>query len=121
MMRRQRGVTMIGWICLLTPLAICLYAGVRVMPEYLNYYKVVQSMKEVANQLKGDDTLTAVNVRNALEKRFDVGYIDHPTVKEITISKGANGWFMMADYETTAPLFGNLYLLMAFKNTVDID
>lgn len=120
MMRRQRGVTMIGWICLLIPVALVAYAALRVTPEYLNYYKVVQSMKEVANQLKSDDTLTAVTVRNALEKRFDIGYIDHPTVKEITVGKGANGWFMTADYEATVPMFGNLHLLMVFKNTVDI-
>ena len=39
-MRKQRGVTMIGWIFLLVPVAIVLYAGIRVGPEYLNYYKV---------------------------------------------------------------------------------
>ena len=121
MMRRQRGVTMIGWICLLVPLALCLYAGMRVTPEYLNYYKVVQAMKETAVQLKSDETLTAATVRAALERRFDTGYIDKPNVKEILIAKGANGWTMTADYETTAPLFGNLHLLMAFNSSVEID
>lgn len=121
MKRRQRGVTMIGWICLLTPLAICLYAGLRVTPEYLNYYKVIQAMKETATQLKSDDTLTAATVRNALEKRFDTGYIDRPNVKEILIAKGANGWSMTADYESIAPMFGNLHLLLVFKSSVDIN
>jgi hypothetical protein len=121
MMRKQRGVTAIGWICLLTPLAICLYAGIRVVPEYLNYYKVVQAMKETATQLKDDDTLTAATVRNSLERRFDTGYIDKPNVREILIAKGENGWSMAADYEVTAPMFGNLHLLIAFKSTVDIN
>jgi hypothetical protein len=121
MMRKQRGVTMIGWICLLIPLAIVLYAGIRVTPEYLNYYKVVQAMKETATQLKSDDTLTAGTIRTALEKRFDTGYIDKPNVKEIGITKGAGGWAMTADYEVTAPMFGNLHLLLAFKNTVEVD
>ena len=39
---------MIGWIFLLIPMAIVLYAGIRVVPEYLNYYKVVTAMKETA-------------------------------------------------------------------------
>ena len=34
---------------------------------------------------------------------------------------GENGWSMTADYEVTAPLFGNLHLLMAFNSTVDIN
>ena len=44
-MRKQRGVTMIGWIFLLVPVAVVLYAGIRVVPEYLNYYKVVTALK----------------------------------------------------------------------------
>ena len=119
MMRNQRGVTMIGWICLLVPLAICLYAGIRVAPEYLNYYKVVQAMKETAVKLKGDDSLTAGAIRLSLEKRFDTGYVDNPKVKDIIITKGSDGWSMTADYEVTAPMFGNLYILMAFKSTVE--
>jgi hypothetical protein len=120
-MRKQRGVTMIGWIFLLTPVAIVLYGGIRVGPEYLNYYKVVAAMKETASQLKGDDAISQATIRNALEKRFDTGYIDEPNVKEIVISKGDAGWGMTADYEKSVPMFGNLYLLMAFNNTVVID
>ena len=117
-MRRQRGVTMIGWIFLLIPMAITLYAGVRVAPEYLNYYKVVQALKETATKLKGDDTLTAQTIRSALERRFDTGYIDRPTIDEIEIEKTDEGWSATADYESVAPMFGNLSLLMEFKKTV---
>ena len=121
MMRRQRGVTMIGWICILIPVAITVYGAIRVIPDYLNYYKVVQAMSETATQLKGDDTLTALSIRQSLEKRFDIGYIDTPKVADIRVAKGEKGWFMEADYEATTPMFANLYLLMAFKKTVDID
>ena len=121
MMHRQRGVTMIGWIFLLVPVALVLYAGIRVGPDYLNYYKVITAMKETASQLKGDETLTVPAVRTALEKRFDTGYVDKPNVKDIEVTKGENGWQMTADYEETAPMFGNLYLLMSFKHTVVIN
>ena len=43
-MRRERGVTLIGWLVLLTPLAICLYAGLRLAPVYLNYMKVSHTL-----------------------------------------------------------------------------
>ena len=121
MMRKQRGVTMIGWIFLLVPVAIVLYAGMRVGPEYLNYYKVSQALKETAVKLKSDETLTAQSVRNAIEKRFDTGYIDNPKPTDIQITKVDKGWQMIADYETTVPLFGNLYLLMTFKEAVPIN
>ena len=114
-MRKQRGVTMIGWIFLLIPVAVVLYAGIRVGPEYLNYYKVLTAMKETAKQLKSDEALTPTVIRAALEKRFDTGYIDEPDVKDIVITKGDAGWEMTAEYEKTVPMFGNLYLLVDFN------
>ena len=117
---RQRGVTMIGWIFLLIPVAIVLYAGIIAGPKYLNYYKVVQAMKETASQLKSDDTLTAQTIRFALDKRFDTGYIDQPTVNDIGVAKGENGWEMNANYEQEVQMFGNLNLLMKFNKTVVI-
>jgi hypothetical protein len=118
MMRRQRGVTAIGWIFLLVPVAIVGYGGLRVGPEYMNYYKVVQALKETATKLKGDDALTAQTIRSALERRFDTGYIDRPTIDEIEITKTDEGWSATADYESVVPMFGNLSLLMEFKKTV---
>jgi uncharacterized protein DUF4845 len=121
MMQKQRGVTMIGWIFLLVPVALVVYAGIRVGPEYLNYYKVVSALEKTKTNLKNDETLSAVSIRQTIEKEFDVGYIDRPKVSEIGVTKGENGWEMSADYESTVPMFGNLYLLMAFKKTVVFD
>jgi hypothetical protein len=120
-MRKQRGVTMIGWLFLLAPMAVVLYAGIRVGPEYMNYYKVITAMKETASKLKSDETLSPATIRNALERRFDTGYIDEPSVKDIGIAKQDDGWAMTADYEKTVPLFANLHMLMAFNKTVVIN
>jgi hypothetical protein len=120
MMRNQRGVTMIGWIFLLIPVAIVFYAGLRAGPVYFNYYKVVTAMKETATRLRSDSTLNVQVIRSALEKRFDTSYIDDPTAAEIEITKIENGWRMRANYERTEKLFGNLHVTMAFDKTVDI-
>ena len=117
-MRKQRGVTMIGWIFLLIPVAIVVYAGIRVGPEYFNYYKLVTAMKETAKQLEANEVLTPAGIRGSLEKRFDTGYIDEPNVKDIDITKTEGGWEMRAEYESVVPMFGNLNLLIDFNSTV---
>lgn len=119
-MRTQRGVTMIGWIFLLVPLAIVVYAGIRVVPKYLDFYKLVSAMKETATKLASDETLTPTSIRSSLEKRFDTGYIEMD-VKEIEITKNENGdWQMAASYDEEAPLFGNMSLQLQFNETVVI-
>jgi hypothetical protein len=121
MKRKQRGVTMIGWIFLLIPMAIVLYAGLLIGPQYFNYYKVVTGMEKTASQLKGDETLTPMAIQQTLEKYFDTGYVDTPTAKDVKYEKADKGWTMTADYESTTKLFGNLYLVMEFKKTVLIN
>ena len=120
-MRKQRGVTMIGWVILLVPMALVLYAGIRVGPEYFNYYKVVTAMKESSKALEADETLAPRTIRAALEARFDTGYVDNPTANEIEIIKVDGGWQMTAAYESQVPLFGNLYLLIDFNKSVKIE
>ena len=121
MRTQQRGVTMIGWIFLLVPMAIVIYAGIRVVPKFLDYYKLVSAMKETATKLKSDETLTPATIRGSLEKRFDTGYIDMD-VKDIEVSKNDTGdWQMTADYDEEAPLFGNMSLQLKFHETVVIN
>ncbi len=120
-MRKQRGVTMIGWVILLIPMALVLYAGIRVGPEYFNYYKVLTAMKETAKALESDETLTPQAIRGAIEKRFDTGYVDSPKADEIEVTKAEGGWNMTAAYQTEVPMFGNLFLLIDFDKTIKIE
>jgi len=120
-MQKQRGVTMIGWIFLLIPVAIVAYAGIRIGPQYYNYYKILAAMEKTAAELKSDETLSQKTIVTALEKRFNTGYIDNIDAREdVQVKKGDNGWEMTIDYEAVEPLFGNISLAMAFNKTVAV-
>jgi hypothetical protein len=120
-MHKQRGVTMIGWIFLLVPVAIVVYAGIRIGPHYYNYYKILAAMKETASQLKSDETLAPQAIVTSLEKRFDTGYVDNINANEdVQVTKGEKGWEMTVDYDENEPLFGNLSMTVSFKKTVGI-
>ena len=121
MTRRQRGVTMIGWIFLLVPVAIVLYAGIRVGPRYMDYYKVITALKETASVLKSDETLSPQTIQAAIERKFTAQYVDNVAPKDVALAKGDNGWEMTVDYEEETPLFGNLSILTSFKKTVVIN
>jgi hypothetical protein len=119
-MRKQRGVTAIGWIFLLIPMALTIYAGIRVTPVYLNYWRVVEAMNKTAAELKTEETLSPQAIRSALAKRFDVGYVAGMTENDIQIRKGDTGWEMTCEYEGEAPLISNVSFVMKFNKTVVI-
>lgn len=121
--QRQRGVTFIGWILLLLPLALVGYAAMRAAPVYLNYTKVSRAMDSVQKEYAGEGAATVplTAIRSALGKRFDTDYIYSPKLDEIQVTRAAGGWNMAVDYEHEIPLFFNISLLLTFQKSVDIN
>lgn len=119
-MRKQRGVTMIGWIILLIPVALVAYAAIRVGPIYYEYYKLLSACESTASELKSDETLTKKSIEQALQRRFDTSYVDDVTASELEITKSEAGWSIGINYDEEAPLFGNLLLLLRFNKSVAV-
>ncbi len=116
MIRRQRGVTFIGWLFLLIPVAIVGYMGIRLAPIYLNYMRVAHSVEQTTVEMKTDDvaTLTPLLIRSTLSKHFDIESIMFPDVKDLTVTRDGGGWVIEAKYEDSAPIFGNISLVVDF-------
>ena len=116
MIRRQRGVTFIGWLFLLIPVAILGYVGIRLVPIYLNFMHVAQSITQTVTEFKTEEasSVNPQSIRSTLGKHFDVNYISFPDVKDVTITRDGSGWTIEAKFEDSAPLFGNLTIVADF-------
>jgi hypothetical protein len=119
MLARQRGVTAIGWLILLIPFAIIIYAGIRLTPVYLNYMDVARSLNELTDEYRTGGA-TPETIRSSLQKRFDVEGVDYPTVKDIDIARDGHGWTVEAAYYDQAPLFLHITLQVKFDKTVTL-
>ncbi len=117
MRRYQRGVTFIGWIIMMIPMAIVFYAGVRLTPVYLNYMKVEHTLSNIVGEIPNDGQ-TADGIRNAINKHFIVDELDYPAAKDLKITRDNGTWTIEANYEDQAPLFGNAAILVTFDKTV---
>lgn len=117
---RQRGMTFIGWLFLLTPVAIVGYAAIRLTPVYMNYMKVARALDQTATEYRDDQSVTAQRIRTSIEKRFDIESVNHPNINEIVIRREGQAWVMQAAYEDVAPLFSNVSLLVSFDRTVEL-
>lgn len=114
MRSRQRGITFIGWLFLLAPLALLVYAAIRATPVYLNYMKVASSVEQVADGQRGEGAVTPAVLRSSLQNRFDVEDVERPAVKDIDMYRDGERWVIEADYFDEAPLFGDIALRIHF-------
>ncbi|MGN6452632.1 MAG: DUF4845 domain-containing protein [Steroidobacteraceae bacterium] len=119
MRNRQLGVTAIGWLVLLTPVAIVVYAGIRLAPVYLNYMKVVKAMDQAGNELKSGG-INPQTIRTTIDKHFEIDMVEYPTTKDMKITKDGGAWLVESQYDDDAPLFANLSLHVTFDKTVKI-
>jgi hypothetical protein len=117
---RQRGVTFLGWLFLLIPVAMVLYAAIRLTPMYLNYMRVARSVSQVAEEAKGDSSITAQSLRVSLDKRLDIEGVEFPPTKDFVIRRDGPTWIIEISYEETAPYFSNVGLLVTFKKMAQV-
>jgi hypothetical protein len=115
----QTGVTAIGWLILLIPFAVIIYAGIRLLPIYLDYMDVARSMNELQSEYQAGGA-TPDSIRSSLQKHFDVDGLAYPTVKDINITRSGQGWRIEAAYYDQAPLFAGITLQVAFDKTVTL-
>ncbi|MGZ5393630.1 MAG: DUF4845 domain-containing protein [Mycobacterium sp.] len=118
---RQKGITFIGWLFLLLPVAIVGYAAIRLTPVYLNYIKVSKSMQQVAAEHAGDSQINPAAVRVELTKRFDIEGIEYPPIDTVEIRRDNEIWGIYSKYEDEVPLFGGISLLVKFDKRAKID
>ena len=119
MKQRQRGMTFLGMVTILVILGAGLYAGIRLVPVYLEFTKVARALEQVRDEHSANDT-SAQMIRNSLERRWDVEDIASIGWKEVAIQKTGEGFSMSAIYEVERPFIANVYLLTKFEKTVVI-
>ena len=110
---RQLGVTALGWLILLTPFAIVLYAGIRLAPIYLNYMKVAKAIDQAGNDLKSG-SVNATSIKTAIDRHFEIDMVEYPQTKDFKITRQDGEWVIEAAYDDEAPLFSNVSLHVTF-------
>jgi hypothetical protein len=118
MRNRQTGVTLLGWVILLTPFAIVGYGGIRLAPIFLNYMKVAKAMDQTAKEMHGE--ISAIAVRNALDRHFEIDMVEYPATKDMKITRDEGNWVLECAYDDEAPFFGNVSLHVVFDKKVKL-
>lgn len=114
--RSQSGLTLSGMLMTLIILALIVVFGMRVVPDVVEYAKILSAVKAVAQ----DPTLkqaSAGDVRKAYEKRAVVDNIRSITPQEIDVSKDGGNLVLSFAYTKRIPIAGPVSLLIDFEGS----
>jgi hypothetical protein len=118
MYQKQKGATMWQWLFVGGMVGIFVYAGIKLTPIYLEGMSVKQALVKLKT---ADSSMSKREIMNKLMAQFQIDQVTRATKDNIQIKPARNGKRKVSiDYDAKVHMIGNLYLLVEFRNEVEI-
>jgi hypothetical protein len=114
--RKQNGLTLIGFVFVLSFAIFIAFIGMKIGPIYMEYFSVVSAMDGVASE-RGSARLSPYDIRVKVLNRLYVSYSENVKEQHIKLTRG-NGVNLRVAYEVRKPVIGNLDVVAKFDRTV---
>ncbi|HEX7128796.1 MAG TPA: DUF4845 domain-containing protein [Rhodanobacteraceae bacterium] len=120
-MKKQQGITLIGFVFVLIFFAFFAYAGMKLVPAYTEYLGVVKAMKAVASE-PDLATKSPEEIMQDLAFKGSFQYVDDKTFspQNVRIKNGPGGGTMQVKYDKDIPFMYNIDFLLHFEKTVPL-
>ena len=113
-LRRQRGITIFGFLVVAAVVVIFALVGFRVTPSYIEYYSVKRAL---------DDTMRSGNVdpnnpqafRTELERRLQTSYVENVKARDAVLQRNGTQLSAELSWERRLHMVGNAYILLEFE------
>lgn len=114
----QSGMTIIGFLIVLSIVIFFSYLGMKIGPMYMEYFSVVSALNEVAEE-RGSARVSPFDLRVKVLNRLYVSYTKNVKERHIRIIRG-NGVQLQVKYEVREELIGNLDIVAKFDKIVTL-
>ena len=123
-MHRQKGMTMVSWIIVLSFLGVVAVSALNIIPSYLNFF----SARSILENLKTDSEIrgkTASQIKTLIHKRFSINNLRSIDLKKAIVFKNrgsseGSGFSVIMSYEDRGKIMGNLYFVTVFNHEVEL-
>ncbi len=117
--QRQQGLTLLSIAFILALIAFFVLLILKIAPIYIDHSKVANALAAL-EKTTDIQTKSEQEIRQSLEKRFNMNYVYDVTQDDIKVSKRGNYLKVQAEYETVVKIFGNLSVLAEFNDIIEV-
>jgi hypothetical protein len=118
-MRKQKGITLIGFGIVLVLAVFFAYVGMRLVPLYLEYHAVVGAMDRLQED-PGAARLPPAKIRERIMRSLYVSYASKNVQRHHIKIKRSNGVLVTVAYEVRRPMLGNVDVVVSFDRSVTL-
>lgn len=116
--RREKGLTLIGFLIVLSMVLFFAYAGMRVVPMYLEYHALGNALSKLQNDPAARN-MTPAKMKQSIQSSLWASYASNNIKNEnIHISKKSGGVTVRVAYEIRKPFIANIDIIGVFDKSV---
>lgn len=116
----QRGMTVIGMLLLLIVIAFVVLIAMKVVPMYIQYFSIKSTIESIRKEPQLAQMSTQ-DIQNAIQKRFDIGYVDNITARDLKIRNENRGRVLDLEYQDERELFYGLSILLKANESIPLN
>ena len=117
---RQRGMTVIGMLLVIIVIAFVALIAMKVVPMYVQYYSIKSTIESIRKEPQVAQ-MSAQEIQNAIQKRFDIGYVDNITARDLKIRNDRNGRVLDLVYQDERALFYGLSVVLKVNEVIPLN
>ena len=117
---RQRGMTAISLAALLILLGFIVLIALKVLPIYLDHFKVKSHLQTLANDA-ATESMSADEISKTYFKRLDIDDVENVTPENFFVEKSDSGSTLLAvEYEVRRHIFANIDVVVSFEEEAEV-
>ncbi|WP_034432757.1 DUF4845 domain-containing protein [Candidatus Contendibacter odensensis] len=117
--KRQRGLTVIGMLLLIVVLGFMALIAMKVIPMYIQYFTIKSTIESIRKEPQLAQ-MGLAEIQTAIQKRFDIGYVDKITAKDLKLRNDRSGRVLDLVYEDDQPLFYGLHVVLKVNEAIPL-
>lgn len=115
-MRRQKGVTLSGFLLWAFVLVFAALLAFKIGPPYIDYLSIQAQLKAIANDSEGRSGVRRV-VEDLFNRRSAIENINSVRAKDILIAKDGDQVVLSFEYTVCVPIILNIRACMDYNPT----
>ncbi len=116
---RAKGLTPMMFMITLAVIGAIIFTAMNVVPIYMAYYDVRYALQGVRNEPNAA-TMSAAELRRAIARRFDIGYVSVIRPADVKIERRGNVNYLIVEYEDRRPFLSNLDIVAKFEEEISL-
>jgi hypothetical protein len=116
--RKAKGLTLLGFLIVLVVVLFFAYAGMRIVPMYLEYHALGSALSKLENDPAAKN-MSPQKIKQSIENHLWASYASNNIKPEhIRISKKSGGVNVRVSYEIREEFLGNIDIIGSFDKSV---